>query len=432
MRPLVAAHDGPAAPGGWRTTGPVVLRLGLAQTLAWASSFYLPAVLATPMAADLGVARPTVFALLSMALLVAALASPLAGRWIDRGHARAVLLLSSALFAGGLGLLAAATGLAGLVAAWLVLGLAMGCGLYDAAFAALVRLYGAQARNAITGITLMAGFASTVGWPLSTLMDAGLGWRGACVGWALLHLLLGLPLHAAHPRQAADAPTGGPQPEAAGAADAADAGAAHAPVVPESAAAAPQPRAAPGLAGGARRRMALRLALLFTLLGFVSTAVATHLPALLQAGGLGLAAAVGLAALAGPAQVAARLVELLLLRRRSVLVTARLAGLGHPLAAALLLVLGPLAALPFVVLHGLGNGLLTIVRGTLPLALFGAGGYGRRQGWIALPGRVLGALAPWLFGLALERWGLGALWWTAAAGAAAFVMLARLRVPGPP
>jgi hypothetical protein len=99
------------------------------------------------------------------------------------------------------------------------------------------------------------------------------------------------------------------------------------------------------------------------------------------------------------------------------------------LAATLLLGLGGVAAVPFVVVHGLGNGLLTIVRGTLPLALFGAQGYGARQGWLVLPGRVLGALSPWLFGLALAQWGLAALWVTAALGAGAFACLLALRLP---
>ena len=121
------------------------------------------------------------------------------------------------------------------------------------------------------------------------------------------------------------------------------------------------------------------------------------------------------AALAGPSQVASRLLELGVLSRHSPLLAARLAAVGHPLGAAGLLLIGPLAALPFVVLHGMGNGLLTIVRGTLPLALFGSHGYGARQGWIALPGRLVGALSPGLMGVAIARWGVGA---RAIAGAA--------------
>ena len=161
-----------------------VLALGTAQTLAWASSYYLPAMLAAPMARDLGVATPTVFAVFSMALIVSALVGPLAGRLIDRHGGRPVLLGTNVLFALGLAALGSAQGPASLVAAWLLLGLAMGAGLYEAAFAALVRLYGTGSRNAITGITLLAGFASTVGWPLSAWMEVQLGWRGACFVWA--------------------------------------------------------------------------------------------------------------------------------------------------------------------------------------------------------------------------------------------------------
>jgi len=167
-------------------------------------------------------------------------------------------------------------------------------------------------------------------------------------------------------------------------------------------------------------------------MGFVSTSIATHLPALLQTAGTPLATAVALAALAGPAQVVARLLELGFLSRFSPLLAARLAALGHPLGAACLLLLGPLGALPFVVLHGLGNGLLTIVRGTLPLALFGAQGYGARQGWIALPGRLTGALSPWLLGLMLERVGVATLWLTSAAALAALLTLLLMRLPPEP
>ena len=382
----------------------VVVALGASQTLAWASSFYLPAMLAAPMAADLGLQPSQVYAALSMSLMIAALVSPWAGRRIDRLGGRRVLLGSGALFALALLLLATAQGAWTLALAWVVMGLAMGMGLYDTAFAALVRLFGPEARKAITGITLIAGFASTVGWPLSAWMESLWGWRGACLGWAALHLLVGLPLNLRLPRLR------GVDPAAAGGT--------RAPAAPAVA----EVPAAP-------RRRLLLVAALFTLMGFVSTSIATHLPTLLQAAGASLAGAVALAALAGPAQVASRLLELGLLSRHSPLLTARLAALGHPLGAACLLLGGPLAALPFVVLHGLGNGLLTIVRGTLPLALFGAHGYGARQGWIALPGRLLGALSPWLMGLAIAGWGAQALWLTLAAGLAATAVLLLMRLP---
>ena len=399
----------------------VVVALGTAQTLAWASSFYLPAMLAAPMARDLGVAPSHVYAALSMALIISALVSPWAGRGIDRLGGRHVLLVSSGLFALGL-LLGTAQGPATLLAAWVVMGLAMGSGLYDAAFAGLVRLFGPEARQAITGITLIAGFASTVGWPLSAWMETAWGWRGACFGWAALHALVGLPLNLwlHRLRDAPPAPTPAAPPAGALSATAA-------PLAP-----APPTAGAPEGPGPLRRARFVLVALLFTLMGFVSTSIATHLPALLQAAGATLATAVALAALAGPSQVVARILEFSLLSRFSPLLAARLATLGHPLGAVLLLAGGAPWALPFVIVHGLGNGLLTIVRGTLPLALFGPQGYGARQGWISMPGRLLGALSPWLMGLAMERWGAGALWLTAVSGLAALLTLLLMRLPARP
>jgi predicted MFS family arabinose efflux permease len=382
-------------------TRALVLSLGVAQTIAWGSSFYLPAVLAAPMAASLGVSRSQIYLLLSLALLLSALLAPWAGRYIDRHGGRRVLALGTGLFATGLLLLALAQQPWMLVLAWLVLGLAMGCGLYDAAFATLVQQLGSNARKAISGVTLIAGFASTVGWPLSALMASAWGWRGACLGWVALHVLVALPLYLWMPHGAASAPRAPKDTTTA---------ANPPPVVPDI-------------------TRLVQMGLLFALWSCVSASVATHLPTLLQAGGVPLAGAVALAALAGPAQVAARLFELGVLSRGSPLLTARLAALGHSAGALCLLVLGPVAALPFVLLHGLGNGLLTIARGTLPLALFGPQSYGARQGWIALPGRLLGALSPWLMGLLLERFGVGALWLTTAMGLLALWLLMLLKLP---
>jgi predicted MFS family arabinose efflux permease len=387
----------------------VVLALGTAQTLAWASSFYLPAMLARAMARDVGVATPTVYAVLSMALVVSALVGPLAGRQIDRHGGRPVLLAATAMFALGLAALAIAQGPWTLIAAWVLLGLAMGAGLYDAAFAAVVYLYGQGARKSITGITLLAGFASTVGWPLTAWFETRWGWRGACAAWAALHLVVAAPLYALLPRLPAREAA---QPTA------------PAPAMVDDTEVPPQ------------RGLAPLLAAIFALLSIVSTSIATHLPALLQAAGATLAVAVATAALVGPAQVAARLLEISVMRRLSPLVAARAAALGHPVAVLVLLGLGGLggplggaALLPFAVLHGLGNGLITIVRGTLPLALFGAAGYGARQGWLTLPARMLGALSPWLFGIALDRLGVQALWISGALGLAAFSGLLLLRLP---
>lgn len=389
----------------------VVGALGTAQTLAWASSYYLPAMLAAPMAADLGVATPTVFAAFSGAMVVSALVGPWAGVAIDRHGGRVVLAGTSLVFALGLGMLGFAQGLWTMVIAWLVIGAAMGAGLYEAAFSSLVRLYGQHARGAITGITLLAGFASTVGWPLSAWMETRFGWRNACLGWAGIHLLIGLPLNAWLPTLPSPA-----QPEQTAAADPAQA----------IASAFPSPVAA---AGGAGYATAL-LAFVFAATWFISTAMATHLPRMLEAAGATLAAAVAVGALVGPAQVAGRVLEFGFLRRVHPLLSARLAALAHPAGVTVLLMAGPVAAPLFAILHGAGNGILTIAKGTLPLALFGAQGYGARQGWLMLPARIAQALAPLLFGLALDAWGANALWLSGAIGLAACGALMLLR--GPP
>jgi MFS family permease len=371
-----------------------VASLGSAQTLAWASTYYLPAMLAAPMARDLGVSTPTVFAAFSVALIVSALLGPQAGAGIDRWGGRPVLMATNVVFALGLAGLGLAQGPTGLFAAWIVLGIGMGSGLYEAAFAALVRLYGRDSRNTITGITLVAGFASTVGWPLSTFLEAQVGWRGACFTWAALHLLLGLPLNALLPKAA--------------------------PLVPT-----PLPAAPTTMAGEAQASMraTLVLSFVFAATWFISTAMAAHLPRLLQAAGVSLGGAVLVGALIGPAQVGARLLEFGLLRKIHPLLSARLAAAMHPLGVAVLVVAGAPAAAVFGILHGAGNGILTIAKGTLPLVIFGPQGYGHRQGLLMVPARVAQALSPWLFGIALDRWGSGALALSATVGMLALMAL---------
>lgn len=393
------------------TSATTVASLGTAQTLAWASTYYLPAILAVPMARELGVSVPTVFAAFSCALVVSALLGPYAGRSIDRWGGRPVLMATSLVFALGLAALAMAQGIWGLFAAWVLLGVGMGSGLYEAAFAALVHLHGKNARNSITGITLIAGFASTVGWPLSMWMESQWGWRGACWAWAALHLVVGLPLNAWTPRRS--------ETEADGKATFTG---------PANGAQAHAPDHEPVHA----RRLSLLLAFVFAATWFTSTAMAAHLPRLLQEGGATLATAVAVGALVGPAQVAGRLLEFGFLRHVHPLLSARLAALMHPLGAGLLAVAGaPVAAL-FALLHGAGNGILTIAKGTLPLVLFGPAGYGHRQGLLMVPARIAQAASPWLFGLCLDRLGAGALWVSAGLGLAAFLSLLALAAPAQP
>ena len=379
----------------------VVVALGTAQTLAWASSYYLAAMLAVPMAADLRIPVSHVFAAFSAALVVSAMLGPYAGRAIDRWGGRPVLAASSLVFAGGLFALAQASCPWSLVAGWLVLGAAMGSGLYEGAFAALVRLWGHDARGAITGVTLIAGFASTVGWPLSTWLEAHVGWRGACLTWAGLHVVLGLPLNLSLPSVRSTVRADGLDT--------------------------PNPSGAAAKGRPVSWRTAAALSFVFAVTWFISTSMAAHLPRLVQLGGASLATAVLVGALIGPSQVAARLLEFGLLRRVHPLASARIAAALHPLGAAAFLVLGPVAAPFFGVLHGAGNGVLTIAKGTLPLAVFGPLGYGQRQGILMVPARIAQALAPWLFGLMLDRLGAGALWVSSALALAALGALCSLR-----
>lgn len=250
----------------------VVLAIGTAQTLAWGSSYYLPAVLADPVSATLGLSRAWFFGAFSAALVLMAFFGPAIGRHIDAHGGRRVLIASSLALAAGLVLLAAAQGPASLVVAWLVLGVAMALGLYESAFAALTHLYGRGARSPITGITLMAGFASTIGWPATAAMDHAFGWRTACLVWAAIHLVVTLPCYAfVVPRRAAPVDERGDDGKA-----------------PVAVAAHP-PEPANAM---------LLLGITFAIVAYVSTAMAAHLPRLLQATGTGAAAAIAAAALA--------------------------------------------------------------------------------------------------------------------------------------
>lgn len=384
----------------FRSRAATVASLGTTQTLAWASSYYLPAMLAGPIARDVGVSVSTIFAAFSLALIVSAIIGPLAGRAIDQYGGRPVLIATNVIFAAGLGGLAWAEGPTSVFACWALIGVGMGAGLYEAAFATLVRLYGHESRASITGITLIAGFASTVGWPLSAWLETQVGWRGACMAWATLHLVVGVPLNFLLPR-ATRAVSYGDKSQRVRDAD----------------------QATPSVPGPHRDRAFALLATVFAITWFISTAMAAHLPRLLQEAGATLTAAVAASALVGPAQVAARLLEFGLLRRVHPVLSAQLAALAHPLGAGVLAIAGAPFAAAFTVLHGAGNGILTIAKGTLPLVLFGPHAYGARQGLLMVPARIAQAFAPFLFGLFIDHWGLGALWVSAALGVTAFAAL---------
>jgi MFS family permease len=374
----------------------VVLPLGIAQTLAWGSTYYLPAILAGGMAADTGAGTAFVFAAFSVALLCTAFLSPISGRIIDVYGGRRVLAASNLIFAAGLILLSLASDRVTLAAGWVVLGIGMCCGLYESAFSTLAGIFGGEARRPITGITLIAGFASTVCWPLSAWMDAELGWRTTCQVWAAVHLLIALPLNLMLPQTAR---------------------AHHA-----------QARQAPAAPIPNRRAIMAALAFIFSATWFCSTAMAAHLPRVLQEAGASLPAAIFAASLVGPAQVAARVLEFWLMRHAHPVVSARVAALTHPVGVVGLAAFGAPAAPFFTLAHGAGNGVMTIANGTLPLHYFGPGGYGLRQGLLMAPARLLQAGAPFVFDVLLSRFGLGSLALTAVLGLCSFTVL--LLLPG--
>jgi MFS family permease len=379
---------------------PVILALGTTQTLAWASSVYLPALVADPIAHDLGISANWIFGAYSGALVIAGLLGPRIGRQIDRIGGRPVLSFSNLMLAGGLALLAFTQSIPVLVAAWVLLGVGMGYGLYDAAFGALGRIYGEAARGAITGITLMAGFASTIGWPLTAYGLAHIGWRDTCLAWAAAHIVIGLPLNLLMLPRVPDAKAATkdePKP--------------HIPI---------------------DRTMAL-LALAFALVWIVTGAMAAQFPRILEAAGASHLEAVAAGALIGPAQVLARVVEISFLSRYHPIVSARLAFVMHPIGALIMaLAGGGAAASVFAIFHGAGNGVITIARGTLPLAIFGPKNFGYRLGLLGAPARMAQAPAPLIFGLLIDWMGSRVLIVSSALSLAALVALLLVHVRSPP
>jgi predicted MFS family arabinose efflux permease len=367
----------------------VILVLGTTQTLAWASSFYLPAILGDRIAEDLGMSSTWFFAAFSAALVVSALVGPRVGRTVDAIGGREVLAVSNVVLAAGLAVLAFAHSQVMLWLAWMVLGVGMGIGLYDTAFAALGRIYGSEARSAITGITLLAGFASTVGWPLTAWGASELGWRETCLAWAATHIILGLPLNLLLPK-------------ALRVATASDTSKPHIPL----------------------DRPMIVLGLAFAASWTVVTAMAVHLPRLLEVAGASSIQAVAAGTLIGPSQVGARLFEASFMKRFHPMVSARLSVVLHPIGAAVLGLFGAaVASVPFTILHGAGGGILTIARGTVPLAIFGAENYGYRLGVLGVPTRIATAAAPLLFGILIDKFGAGVLVFSSALSIGAFIGL---------
>jgi len=380
--------------------------VGAAQVISHAGAYYLPAVMAVPASIELSISSATVYAGLSLALAVSGLAGPTAGKLVDRFGGRPVLIASNLLLAAGLSLLALAQGLGLLLLAYAVLGLGMAIGMFEVAFAAIVRIFGKKSHNALVGVTMVAGFASVAGWTISVFVEARYGWRGVCWFWAAMNVLVALPLNMFIPRASDNADSTAPAET-------------HNNTAQPSAVVHDPKR---------EKYITVLLAFVFASSGFISMGMMSHLPRLLEGVGVPLAIAFSIGALVGPAQITGRILDFTFLRRLHPLIGTRIAALAHPLGIAALVVLGaPFAAL-FVILHGLGNGILIIARGTLPLALFGPQGFGRRQGWLTMPAKFAQAIAPFTFGLALTQWGTGVLWLTFGLAVCSFAALCLIAI----
>jgi predicted MFS family arabinose efflux permease len=352
----------------------VVTALGLTQILSWGSSFYLLAVLAPFIQRDTGWGYDWTIAGVSVGLVVAGLVSPRVGRLISHHGGRPVLAISSLLLGTGLAGLALSSNFSLYILAWAILGAGMGAGLYDAAFSTLGSIYGKDSRASITHVTLFGGFASTVCWPLSALLVEQLGWRGACFVYAAIQLCVSLPIYvfALPCRQATATDTDVKRP-----------------VV----------------------RLDPSEVLPFTLLACVVTIgaailaiIGTHLLPLLQARGLDLSVAVGLGMIVGPSQVGARFIEMFAGRHYHPIWTMVASATLVAVAAAMLLFKFPVVALA-IVLYGAGNGIGSVARGTVPLAVFGPERYPVLMGRLALPLLVAMAISPFLGGVAFQKGG---------------------------
>ncbi len=403
---------------------------GAAQVIASAGAHYLPAVIALPASQELSLSPAILFAGFSVALGVSALAGPISGKLVDRFGGRPVLMLSNVIFALGLTSLGFAQGMWSVLFAYAILGLGMATGLFEVAFSAIVRLFGKSSRNPITGVTLIAGFASFVAWTVSVYVESKLGWSGVCWFWACVHILVGLPLNALLPSpltpsaelalQKDSAQDNSKNPSATVTASAT--ASVTASVTAATTAASPPPNPADP-APIPSKVTAFLLAFVFAANSFVGMGLMIHMPRMLEGMGVPLALAFTIGSLVGPSQVLGRLIDFFFMRRWHPLISTRLAALTHPVGGALLLAFGAPFAMAFVILHGIGNGILIIARGTLPLAIFGTKGYGQRQGWLMMPSKFAQAAAPFLFGLALTDWGSNVLWLSWGLGLSVFVAL---------
>ena len=355
--------------------------LGLTQITAWGTSFYCLGVLAKPIVAETGWAVSTVFLGFSIALLVMGFISTWVGQLIDRIGARWVMSIGTIIVSAGLLALSQVRDQFAYFAAWAVLGVGMRCALYDAAFAALVQVVPTRGRRAISYLTLYGAYASTIFWVIGHYLNQAHGWRGTLMIFAAVNLAVCLPLNW----------IGLSRREEATGTEAVSTASADGPVLE-----------------GRLRLIGIALfAIIMSLNGFVFGVISLQLVPLLESAGLAGAAAVWVASLKGHGQFAGRLVEIFFGRNLKAMTVARIAIGVLPVSLLLLLMAqGSLVQLiVFTLLMGASQGVITIVRGALPLALFGTKGYGAVLGLIATPILLVNAFSPTLFALIVDQIG---------------------------
>ena len=356
---------------------PLISALGVAQIASWGSLFYAIGVLGPAMRRDLGISELFLFGSFTAGLFASGIAAPMVGRLIDRRGGRFALCGGSLLGALACALLAIAPNREVMVLGWLVAGLAMAACLYDPAFATLSQHAHDRYRRSVTALTLFGGFASTVFWPLSHLLLEAWGWRITWAIYAGIHIFLCFPLHRFFVPDYVR-----------------EVGADEKPVAAEQSAAFGDPRL-PWLAAS------------FAIATFIFGVIAVHLISLLTHAGLTSAQAVTISMLVGPLQVAGRVIELGISRRVTA-VTVGLFAFGLMLLALVSLISVEgfgIAAVLFVISYGCGNGILTIVRGSAPVELFGSRGLGSLLGYLGRPIFFAKAIAPAAFS-ALVTFGL--------------------------
>lgn len=389
-----------------RPASPIAIwALGATQVIGYGTLFYSFAILAPDMARDLGISAQWAFGALSVGLFVGSLFAPAAGRLADRHGAGRMLSIGSVFAALALVGCSLAPDRYGFAIGLLAMELASCMVLYATAFVAIVQIGRVQAQRSITALTLIAGFASTVFWPLTSLLHETLDWRSIYQVFAVMHLVACLPIHLWIARLSTRVSAGSGMP--------------NAPEGPDQ----------PAVREDRIRPVFLAMFAGFVVSGLVLFAALFHMVPLLTTLGLGTAG-IAVSTLFGPAQVASRLVNMVFGGRLPQTWLATIAVLCLALGLAVLMLTRPgiVGIGAFVILFGFGSGLLSIVVGTLPLEVFGRQAYGRSVGWMSSARQLSAAVAPFLFALMLAQTSvdaaLGALLATAVAGFAAFLWVA--------